>query len=200
MLAATPLDAFRSTSTAPSNHQIPLNRPRQASPPPQTESATANLARRLLALLAQHPSGVPTSRIRKDFPEGRRIYDALGVLEGLGAVSRENGDWFATRRGRALARAGSGGGELHGELARLDEIHGKLVEANRGLLNDETTRGLLYVTYRDVSRVLPGKKVLAVRAPGGSVVGIPEGDGWEMSLMTRDEGEGVEVVEIVGRR
>jgi hypothetical protein len=66
--------------------------------------------------------------------------------------------------------------QLEAELETLTTAHSDLVASNRTLLSDPAAQKYLYVTYRDVMDVFPGKKVLAVRAPGGSVVGVDESE------------------------
>ncbi|KAI9022421.1 hypothetical protein DFJ74DRAFT_721570 [Hyaloraphidium curvatum] len=203
----------RGGAPPPSAPPNPRKRRRASPSAPAGDSSLALLARRLLGLLRRGPATLP--EVRRRLEGGRRVYDALGVLEGIGAVRRGAAGLELTDIGRGLADSEPAGqhsaavdpdaGPLVGELAALEAAHGELVRRNRALLGDTEAAGFLYVTYRDVLGVLGGKKVLAVRAPGGSVVGIPEVDGegaprYEMSLTTRDPEDAVTVVEIVAAR
>lgn len=97
---------------------------------------------------------------------------------------------------------------LRAELASMETRLASISASNRALLQDQTTKKLLYVGHDEVARIWPGRKVLAVRAPPGSVLGIPEDDHsgsdtrgtmpskHEISLTTASRDDVVEMVQV----
>lgn len=55
---------------------------------PAADTSLALVTRRVLALLKSHPRPLTQVDIRRKLEEGRRVYDAVGVLEGMGAIRR----------------------------------------------------------------------------------------------------------------
>lgn len=165
------------------------------------------------------------AHLRTALGASRRIYDAVTVLEGIGAIEREGksniaitpvgievmkslklnaepfgGGSTAAQENDAAGNAIAETDRLKAELQQLEMELSLVQNSSRTLLSDAD----LYLTHKDVLRVFPNKKVFAVKAPGGTEIAVHDelesGVGkWEMSLTTRSAEDEVVIMEIVER-
>ena len=114
----------------------------------------------------------------------RRIYDITNVLEGIGLIEKRNKNcikWKGAVAGENTLEASDRLAVLQDEIGRLEQ-HERLLDQHtqwagqsiKNILEDVSNYNLAYATHEDIAACFPGDTVLAVRAPSGTQLEVPQ--------------------------
>jgi hypothetical protein len=164
---------------------------KSGSKPCRDDSSLRLLTKRFVQLIAEAEDGVLdlNAAAEKLAVQKRRIYDITNVLEGIGLIekkSKNNIQWKGA--GMAVTPVQDNLDEirqLHENIANLevqekqidDQIE-RLKDTIDKMVSNEDYQKHNYVTYRDILSIptLKDRTVLAIRAPSGTMLTVPDPD------------------------
>jgi len=153
------------------------------------DSSLGLLTRRFVSLLRDSAQGsldLKDAAAKLDVKK-RRIYDITNVLEGIGVIEKSgknNIQWkgadpakIAQSR-QAVMRLTEDIALLQAEEAKVDAHIATMEAAIRQLMASEEAAEYAYVTHQDIMDLplFQGKTVIAVRAPTGATLEVPDPD------------------------
>lgn len=153
------------------------------------EKSLGLLTTKFVTLLKNAQDGVLDLKIAADqlaVRQKRRIYDITNVLEGIGLIEKRSKnsiqwkgagpDCETNEMAQKITLLQSDIQDLNEKEMQLDKLKKWINQSIRNVTDDTDNSKLAYVTYTDLCHSFCGDALLAVRAPCGTQLQVPNPD------------------------